>query len=237
MDLPVEDDRELRTFEDPVKNYLRTQRIPSLNLGFDTPGNRPWYLRLSASRAWYEGGPTTDMSLSQSIKLNSAIEVQLTSTATRAEGERKYVAPPDDTPDDAPPITGLRRLGEFDQTLRVSYALSPTFSVQLFSQWLDASWVFRDLKQYVDDRTLAPGLPQGMADPQDAYSNRVWNLNLITRWEFRPGSAFFLVYTHGTATDALANDRAGLRPRSDLAILRHLPSDDAVQMKLSWMFR
>ena len=65
----------------------------------------------------------------------------------------------------------------------------------------------------------------------------MWNVNLITRWEFRPGSTLYLVYTHGVSTDALLNDRAALRPWTDLQDLRHLPSDDVVQLKLSWLFR
>ena len=134
-------------------------------------------------------------------------------------------------------MVGLREMGEFNQTLRVIYALSPTFSVQFFSQWLEANWAFRDVKHYVDDTTLAPGLPAGLAAVETARSERVWNVNLITRWEFRPGSAFFLVYTHGVGTDALINDRTSLSPRPDFAVLHHLPSDDAVQMKLSWLFR
>jgi len=124
-----------------------------------------------------------------------------------------------------------------DQTLCISYALSPTFSIQLFSQWLDANYAFRDVGHYMDDQTIAPGLPDGVTHVATAFSDRLWNVNLITRWEFRPGSAFYFVYTHGVATDALLNDRASIRPRLDLAVLRHLPSDDVVQMKISWMFR
>jgi hypothetical protein len=235
----AEDDREMRSYErgEPRKKYLRTSRIPSAVLGFDTPGNRPWYFRAEVARAWHEGGPSTDLSVFQSIKLNSAIEIQLNTGLVRDEGERKFLSPPDATPSVIPPLAGLRAMGEFNQTLRVSYALSPSFSIQFFSQWLEANWAFRDVKHYVDDTTLAPGLPAGLAAVETARSERVWNVNLITRWEFRPGSAFFLVYTHGVGTDALINDRTSLSPRPDFAVLHHLPSDDAVQMKLSWLFR
>ena len=237
VDLPAEDDRELRTFADPVKKYLHTANHPWAGIGADTPGNRPWYLRASLDRGWHEGGPSTDLGLFQSIKLNSAIEVQLNTTLVRDDGERKYLSPPDGAPDNAAPMVGLRRMGQLDQTLRISYALSPTFSVQLFGQWLDANYAFREVSHYVDDHTLAPGLAPGVSSVTTAFSDRLWNVNLITRWEFRAGSAFYFVYTHGVATDALINDRASIRPRSDLAMLRHLPSDDAVQMKISWMFR
>jgi len=236
---PVDDDRELRSYlrGDPVKKYLRTSRIPFAALGFDTPGNRPWYFRAEVERAWHEGGPSTDLSVFNSIKLNSALEIQLNTVLVKDQGERKYMPPPDGTPSTVAPLVGLRAMGEFNQTLRVSYAFSPTLSIQFFSQWLDASWTFRDVQHYVDDETLAPGLPAGLTTVDTARSERVWNLNLITRWEFRPGSAFFLVYTHGVGSDALINDRASISPRPDLTILRHLPSDDAIQMKVSWLFR
>jgi len=235
VDLPAEDDRELRTYEDPVKKYLQRQTIPYANLGFDTAGNRPWYVRVAINRAWREGGPSTDSSLFQSIKPTPAMEIQLSTDLTRDEGDLKWLETPVATP-----IVGLRRLSQFNQTLRVSYAFSTRLTLQAFSQWLAANWAFRDLQSYVDDRTLAPGLPADQpagTAPQTAYSYRDWNLNLITRWEFRPGSTFFLVYTHGASTDAPINDRASLAPRPDLAILPHLPSDDVVQMKLSWLFR
>jgi hypothetical protein len=163
------------------------------------------------------------------------MEIQLSTAYTRDGGERKWLETPVATP-----ILGLRRLSQLNQTLRLAYAFSPTLTVQAFSQWLAANWNFRDLQHYVDDHTLAPGLPPDQpagTAPQRAFSYRTWNLNLITRWEFRPGSAFFLVYTHGASTDALINDRASLAPRPDLAPLRHLPSDDIVQAKVSWLFR
>ncbi|MDP1830844.1 MAG: DUF5916 domain-containing protein [Geothrix sp.] len=235
VDLAVEDDRELRTYGDPQKKYLARPSIPFARIGFDSPGNRPWYLRLTTARSWHEGGPSLDTTLFQILKPTSAMEIQLSTSLTRDAGELKWLETPAATP-----IVGLRRLSQLDQTLRVAYAFSPTFTVQVFSQWLAANWNFRDLKHYANDQTLVPGLPADQpagTAPQAAFSYRAWNLNLITRWEFRPGSAFFLVYTHGASTDGLINDRASLSPRPDLAILRHLPSDDVVQAKISWLFR
>ncbi|HJU84302.1 MAG TPA: DUF5916 domain-containing protein [Holophagaceae bacterium] len=239
VNLPAEDDLELRTFSDPVKKYLRRPAIPSANLGFDTAGNRPWYVRASVNRAWYEGGPSTDTNLFQSLKLNSALELQLETGWSKDEGERRWLETqngpaPQPGQSAGTPVAGMRRLSEFDQTLRLAYAFSPDLTVQLFSQWLEATWNYRDLESYVDDGTLAPG---ATAQGPTAFSERLWNLNLITRWEFRPGSAFFLVYTHGVANNALLNDRAALRPVEDLGALRHQPSDDVLQMKVSWLFR
>jgi hypothetical protein len=68
-------------------------------------------------------------------------------------------------------------------------------------------------------------------------SSRGWTVNLITRWEFRPGSTAYLVYTHGASTDQLISQNGSLSPWRDLSLLNRLPSDDAVQLKVSWMFR
>lgn len=235
LDLPVEDDRELRTYADPRKKYLRRPAIPSANLGFDTPANRPYYLRVSASRTWQEQGAATSGSVLQSFKPSPELEVQVSTGLTREEGSLRWLETPVATP-----IVGTRSLTQLNQTVRLAYAFTPALTLQLLGQWLAANWAYRDLRHYVDDQTLDPGLPldqPAATTPQTAFSYRTWNLNLITRWEFQPGSAFFLVYTHGVSTSALANDHAALAPLMDLAVLRHLPSNDAVQAKVSWLFR
>ncbi len=231
----AEDDRELRTYADPVKKCLARPSVPYASLGFDTPANRPWYLRLASSRAWAEGGPTTNTSQLLVLKPTSALELQVSTVVTRETGEQKWLETPVATP-----IVGLRQLNQLNQTLRLAYAFTPQFSLQLLSQWLAANWNYRDLKHYVNDLTLDPGLPADQpvgTSPQTAFSYRTWNVNLITRWEFQPGSTFFLVYTHGASTNDLINDRASLAAYTDLALLRHLPSDDVVQAKISWLFR
>ncbi len=235
VDVAAADDRELRTYDEPVKKYLARPSVPYANLGFDTPGNFPWYVRVNANRAWQEGGPSTDAKVFQILKPTSALELQLSTAMTRDEGELQWL----DTPV-ATPIVGLRRLSQLDQTLRVAYAFNPRLTLQFFSQWLVANWTFRDLQHYGNDHTLLPGLPDDVppgTTPQTAFSYRAWNLNLIARWEFSPGSTAFLVYTHGTGTDALIDSHASLAPRRDLALLRHLPSDDVIQAKVSWLFR
>ena len=231
----AEDDRELRTYADPLKKYLARPSVPYASLGFDTPANRPWYLRMASSRAWAEGGPTTNTSQLLVLKPTAALELQVSTVVTCETGEQKWLETPVATP-----IVGLRQLNQLNQTLRLAYAFTPQFSLQLLSQWLAANWNYRDLKHYVNDLTLDPGLPADQpvgTSPQTAFSYRTWNVNLITRWEFQPGSTFFLVYTHGASTNDLINDRASLAAYTDLALLRHLPSDDVVQAKISWLFR
>jgi len=226
--LAADDDRELRTFHEPVKKYLQVDAYPRLFAVLESPSHWPWSFTLNAFQHVREGGPTRQAGLTQSIRPLPNLEFQLETTLDQQEGQRQYLET-----QGAIPIVGMRRLNQLGQVLRVSYAFSPRLTVQLFSQWLDASWAYRDLQSYVDDRHLV----SGARSTQTAFSDRLWNVNLITRWEFRPGSAFYAVYTHGAATSDLTSHRGSIRPLPDLAQLRHLPSDDVLQLKLSWLFR
>jgi hypothetical protein len=226
----VYDDRELRTFRDPIKKYLRIPKAQWAFLGLDSPPNLPWVLNLQWNHIWREGGPKNEFQLVQTYKPMPSLEVRLETAYTHAQGELSWLETQGTTP-----IVGTRKLSQLNQVVRVAYAFSPTLTVQVFSQWLAANWAFRELRSYVDDRTLAPGA--SAIEAPLANSDRLWNVNLITRWEFRPGSSLFIVYTHGAYTGDLINDRATLSPRRDLALMRHLPSDDVVQVKFSWMFR
>jgi hypothetical protein len=226
----VYDDRELRTFQDPVKKYLRVAGSHYALLVLESPPNQPWAGAINWKHAWLPKGPKTEISLTQSIKPTPRLELSLETAYTHANGEPAWIETQGTTP-----IVGTRKLSELDQVVRVAYAFSPTLTVQVFSQWLAANWAFSDLRRYVNDQTLAPGA--SARESPLANSARIWNLNIITRWEFRPGSSLFIVYTHGAFTGDLINDRASLSPRGDLAIMGHLPSDDVVQVKFSWLFR
>ena len=225
----IYDDRELRTFEDAEKKYLRIPEGQWAFLGLDSPPNLPWVVNLQWVHVWREGGPKNEFEFNQTYKPLPRLELRSETAYTAVAGEWHWLETQGTTP-----IVGTRKLSQLDQVIRIAYAFSPTLTMQVFSQWLGASWDFRDLRAYVDDRTLAPG---ATAIGPLASSVRLWNVNLITRWEFRPGSSLFLVYTHGASTDELINDRASLSPRRDLAIMGHLPSDDIMQVKVSWLFR
>lgn len=233
-DFAAEDDRELRTFRDPVKKYLATESRPTIRLGMDTPGNRPWYGRVEGSRTQYDGGPTHTFNLFQILKPTMAMEIQLDTTYTRANGEKRYLHP---GVLDAAPMVGLRRMQELDQTLRISYAFTPNFTLQAFSQWMTASWAYRAPQYWTQGGRWQDGLASGVKPEMQAH-DRLWNANLIARWEFRPGSTLFVVYSHhvGYAFGALEQGNAAFSPLVELHALRHQPSDDSVQVKLSWMF-
>ena len=69
-------------------------------------------------------------------------------------------------------------------------------------------------------------LPGSFAASQYDTREGVLDATLVARWEYRPGSTAFLVYSHAQ-TPA---DGTGFQPGA----LVHGPAADAVLLKLSW---
>src|SRR6185295_4930269 len=124
------------------------------------------------------------------------------------------------------PVVGLRRLRQLSQVVRASYAFTPNLTLQAYSQLLLASWHYRDLQSYVSDDMLAPGA----MSTATSFTENDWNVNGVLRWELRPGSTLYAVYTHGAFNDDVYHSDATLS-RKSLPALLHAPSDDVIQLK------
>jgi hypothetical protein len=229
-ELPVDDDLELRTFRSAQKLYLHRQTSPYVTAGIATSGSGLWYAQVDLTTSREEGGPDNSVSLTQIIRPSSRLEFNLGTSISVNDGSLRWL----ETHADGTPIVGFQRLSELSQIVRASYAFTPRFTLQTFTQLLVANWNYRNLRTYVSPNVLVPG---AVASGQTAFSDRSWNVNLIARWEFLPGSALFVIYTKGTSTSDLASRFGGISPLHDLPLLFHQPSDDALQIKISWMFK
>jgi hypothetical protein len=225
--LPYYDDRELRAFLDPVKKYLHHGNEPYLIAGFTSSRQSAWYVGLDAAVQHYAGGPTYTASFSQTIHPSSRFELQLETDLLDALGEMHWLETQGQTP-----IVGVRRMRQVSQIVRASYAFTPDLTLQAYTQLLLASWNYRDLASYVDDDTLAAG---AMSETTNFTANNL-NVNGVLRWEINPGSTLYAVYTHGAFNSDVFHRDATLS-RQTLPALLHAPSDDVLQVKLSWMFR
>ena len=226
--LPSWDDRELRTYMDPVKKYLRRPAEPYLAAAVGTATQKPWSVSFKVERLDEESGPTTWLTLAQTIRPVPRIEIGLNTLLIRQAGGVRWL----ETVPGANPTVGTRRLSHLEQVLRVSYAFTPRLTLQLFSEWFDANWAYRDIRAWADDGVLAPATATGPT----AFSSRSWALDVVGRWEFRPGSAAYLVFTRGVTAPPgdVANDHGGISPYRDIASLSRLPAQSVIQLKVSW---
>ena len=90
------------------------------------------------------------------------------------------------------PIYGARRTRAADLILRASYAFSPDLILQLFSQ------VFVARGRYADYRILAdPDTRPAFDDfpKRHEFTSGSFRLNMVLRWEYRPGSVLYVVWT------------------------------------------
>jgi len=118
-------------------------------------------------------------------------------------------------------------------TLRLSYALKPNLSLQLYGQPFASAGRYQGYKELVNGRAsshaarYAPYAYDNSAD-FTVLSFRTTN---VLRWEYKPGSALFVVWQQG---------REGFRPDSqfrfgrDYGDIFNTPAANTVLVKLSY---
>lgn len=90
------------------------------------------------------------------------------------------------------PVFGERDTRVADVTLRSDITFSPTLSVQFYGQLFAARGRYQNLALLLDRDTLAP-LPSYPKSHDFALSS--FQTNTVLRWEYRPGSTLFLVWS------------------------------------------
>ena len=94
------------------------------------------------------------------------------------------------------------------------------------------------LHPFIHRADLAPSAFDGDADRDGTrdkdFQSTSLNVNAVFRWELRPGSALFVVYTRSQAADA---PLAGRSPRFTLRGLETGPTEDVFLVKLSYFLR
>ncbi|HET7220863.1 MAG TPA: DUF5916 domain-containing protein [Vicinamibacterales bacterium] len=97
-------------------------------------------------------------------------------------------------------------------TLRANYTMSPTLSLQLYAEPFVSAGAYTDYKELIDGRSkdwrtrYAPYNYGSSAD----FNYRSFRTTNVLRWEYRPGSALFVVWQQGREdTDPVGRFRFG----------------------------
>ncbi|HSK09027.1 MAG TPA: DUF5916 domain-containing protein [Vicinamibacterales bacterium] len=154
-------------------------------------------------------------------------------------------------------VFGALDQNEVSMTTRVSLVTSPRTSLQVFMQPLVSAGEYGAVKELVASRTYdfmrygidggtiaaaerrltidrdgdGPDAPFSIAQPD--FNVRSLRLNAVFRWEFRPGSSLFFVWTQ---------QRRELMPwgefdfGTDVSRVFRAPADDVLLVKLSYWF-
>ena len=105
--------------------------------------------------------------------------------------------------------------GSLDQvttslTARVSYTFTPDLSLQVYAEPFISAGEFSDFKEVVDplgdtfEDRFAPYDASALDNPD--FNFRALRSNVVLRWEYRPGSSLFLVWSQGRERSAEYGD-------------------------------
>ena len=198
------------------------------------PNARVW-LRLETSGELVKSGKTGRGELSLTLHALPQLDFELIPQVLATRGEPRFA----DLAANGDYLFGRLDANSAGAVLRASYTFTPRLTLQTYAQLFLASKHYGDFLRF--DRAAAGPHPairladlQPGASAPDSNPDRqegALNANVVLRWEFRPGSLLYLVYSRSQAPDlALVRGQLG---KLDLRALRRGPAADVVLLKLS----
>jgi hypothetical protein len=209
------------------------------------------YFAVPASNS-YSG----DVALSANLQAASNLILSLAPRVALAEDDEQYIDQVDDDAGVTRYLLGRIRQTSTSLTMRVSWTFSPRLSLQAYAQPFVATGGYQEYKEAVApnarDRsarfaTLRPGefaiaddvvtvdrdgngVPEYSFDRPD-FGFRELNSTLVLRWEYRPGSSLFAIWSHGqSAEDSDGDFQLG----RGLARLGRAEAEDIVMVKANY---
>jgi hypothetical protein len=129
-------------------------------------------------------------------------------------------------------------------TGRLNYTVTTSLTLQWYAQAYISRGVYDDVREIADARSQdwsARFRPYGdavVSDHPGGIDFKQLRSNTVVRWEYRSGSALFVVWSHGRDLNGTDPSRLGLWPGLDLRELFLLRPQNTVAVKLSyWVSR
>jgi hypothetical protein len=92
-------------------------------------------------------------------------------------------------------IFGDRTTREFSTILRGDVTFTRNLTLQLYAQIFTAKGHYEDFRQLTDPLSFEPFPFDGNPD----FNEQAFNLNLVFRWEYAPGSTAYIVWSQARA--------------------------------------
>lgn len=127
-------------------------------------------------------------------------------------------------------VFGLRDTEERDFTLRGNLTLTRDLTLQVYTQLFLAKGHHDSFRRIVTPERLVPYDYNTLAD----FNEQAYNLNVVWRWEYRPGSVLYLVWTqarNGEHEDYFSS------LRDDARDAFRLPGQNVVLLKASYWWK
>lgn len=214
---------------------VRTRRSWSTELSVETDERKPFIVEAETNlEGSEEGSYSRGVGVRFEFRPSSNLQLSVTPYVSRSHDRNQYVLAFNDP---ASVDTYGRRyvFAELDQrsfelSTRADWTLSSRLSFQLYMQPFIAAGDYHDYHALARARTAdyvahdAPG-----SDPD--FNFRSVRGSAVVRWEFRPGSALYVVWNENRAAEEPIGD---FRLGRDVRAIASAPSHDVFLVKLSY---
>jgi hypothetical protein len=129
---------------------------------------------------------------------------------------------------------------ELALTWRLGYTFTPTTSLQVYASPFVSKGTYSDVREIADakaadyDARYRPYDDPAVAADPGGFNFQQFRSNLVFRWEYRPGSTLFLVWSQGRQGSAPLEGEGSFR--GDLGDLFGRRADDTFLVKVSYWF-
>jgi hypothetical protein len=235
---------------------LRTN--PRLNgrVGFSTDSRKMVRVDfgIGVGRDWVADSTFVDTSMGATIQARSNIDIFVGPSVFERTDPMQYIDQVDDDAGNRHYVYGRIRQTTVALTTRMNWTFSPHLSLQVYAQPFIAAGTYDDFKDVNDPHAHA------FQDRFDLLRSRELTLNdvddtyyvnhdgsmyafgqpdfnfdqlrstVVLRWEYRPGSTVFAIWSHGRTTSDTSRFDLG----EDIANLGHAPSEHVVMVKANY---
>jgi uncharacterized protein DUF5916 len=195
-------------------------------------------LVLSASGFADDGGAGTGTTLGATLdaRVTDRLRIAIAPSLSYSNEALQYVQHLDTSSTGSGYIVGRLRQKTASLTARMDLAITSGVTLQLYAQPLIGSARYGDFAEVVapragrmGDRVHRLGSSDGIADP--SFGTRDVLGNAVMRWEYRPGSTLFVVFTQ--QRDALVDDPAWRFGQATRELWR-VPASSVLMVKWSY---
>src|SRR6266481_1782660 len=192
---------------------------------------------------WFrgDGGRTRSFSVSPELdfKLAARVTAAFSPSFSRRTNDVQSLGSTTDTSNITHYLFGHLEQKQLALTMRVTYPFSANMSLQVYAQPFVSKGTFSNVRELSATPRAADYASRYQAYSDTAYTNNIggfnfkqFRSNLVFRWEYRPGSTLFVVWSQGRQG---STGTEGTRTFSgDLNDLFNLRPDNSFLVKLSY---
>lgn len=234
------------------------QTDPNLNasIGVNTDNRKPIALFLGTygNRTWATGSVGGGFDIGATIHARSNIDIYVGPSFSRSNNSMQYIDQIDDGDGVRHYVFGRIKQNTASLTLRLDWTFSPRLALQAYAQPFIATGRYSELKdvdnpraQAFEDRFTPIGgasytlrddvytvtAPSGATYSFDRpdFDFRQLRSTLVVRWEYRPGSTVFAIWSHGR-TSSIVDGR--FRLGNDISSLADTEGENVVMVKANY---